>query len=306
MILLSKTLRYFIITAQEQSIRLAAMILCITPSPLCRTIKIFELNLGHKLFTRTNTGLKLTSYGHDLYDKLLPLYLEMCDLEKSLIKKDDIRKKKILQFKVGLDHHDYSYLAPLFSASIFQKENNNVSLEYFSPEEKNINELLRNGSCQIFFTQKKIQCQADVEHVNLPNDIIMMVTQMGAAINDTSPTEALSGKTLVQYESSAEDNILRDINSYLSKNKISLKRLNIPELYVQLSMIEKGDAIGLMPSSVKNIIDERNYKIKLSPFIFEQKNLTIERNVYFLKSDKTFIENNILPIIELEGEYLLD
>src|SRR5471030_402172 len=135
MILLSKTLRYFIVTAQEQSIRMASLILCITPSPLCRTIKIFELNLGHKLFTRTSNGLKLTAYGRDLYTILLPLYQEMCEIEKKVIKKNHDIQNNGVNIKIGLDHHDYSYMSPLFSSPFFKEVKNNISLEYYPPIE---------------------------------------------------------------------------------------------------------------------------------------------------------------------------
>lgn len=297
MILLSKTLRYFIVTAQEQSIRLAALILCITPSPLCRTIKLFEMNLGHKLFTRTNNGLKLTDYGRELYDTLLPLYAEVTCLEKKLIKKDSSYQYANQRFKIGIDHHDYAYLSPIFSSSFFKNGEKNVSLEYFSSDEVNIIDALKNGVCQIFFSTKNIICPPEMFHISLPTDTIMLAVKRDSFTQPTSQAEMFAGKTLVQYEQHHHDAAGVDIDHFLASKKIDVKRLNIPELYVQLAMIEKGDAIGLMPSSVKSIIDERRYQIKLIPFLCGYKYLTIERNVYFMNNSQSFVENTILPII---------
>ncbi|MEA9390510.1 LysR family transcriptional regulator [Acerihabitans sp. TG2] len=307
MILLSKTLRYFIVTAQEQSIRLAALILCITPSPLCRTIKLFEISLGHKLFTRTSSGLKLTDYGRELYDTLLPLYAEVSSLEKRLINKPPDYKRPVNKLKIGIDHHDYAYLSPILSSSFFKNSEENISLEYFSPNEVNITDALKNGICQIFFSSKHIECGPEVFHIALPTDTMMLAVKRDSFTQFASQTEALSGKVLVQYEqyeqyhNNAES---LEIEKYLSSNKVNIKRINIPELYVQLAMIEKGDAVGLMPSSVNSIISERNYQIKLIPFLCGHKYLTIERNVYFMNNSQKFIENNILPMIAKKTESL--
>lgn len=302
MILLSKTLRYFIVTAQERSIRLAALILCITPSPLCRTIKLFETNLGHKLFTRTSNGLKLTDYGRELYDTLLPLYAEVSDLEKKLINKPPAYKNVENKLKIGIDQHDYAYLSPILSSSFFKNGGKNITLEYFSPEEINISDALKNGICQIFFSSKHIECGPEVFHIALPIDTMMLAVKHDSVAQFDSQTEALSGKVLVQYEQYHDNAESLEIENYLSSNKVNIKRLNIPELYVQLAMIEKGDAVGLMPSSVNRIISERNYQIKLIPFLCGYKYLTIERNVYFMNNSLHFIENNILPIIAKQTE----
>jgi len=305
MILLSKTLRYFIVTAQEQSIRMASLILCITPSPLCRTIKIFELNLGHKLFTRTSNGLKLTVYGRDLYTILLPLYQEMCEIEKKVIKKTHDIQSNSVNIKIGLDHHDYSYMSPLFSSPFFKEAKNNISLEYYPPIETNISDILTKGICQLFFTQKKIQCPTGLMHQTLAADVIMLVVKTDLRISDYSQNELFRKNILVQYEPQQNENVFEQIEDYILSNKLSTKRVYIPELYVQLSMIEKGDAIGLMPSSVINIVNERNFKVKFLPFECDNKQLMIERHIYFHAAYQEFIEEKILPLITHRSKCLV-
>lgn len=43
------------------------------------------MKLGCELFTRTSKGILLTSNGHFLYDKIIPVYNEIIELEKELI-----------------------------------------------------------------------------------------------------------------------------------------------------------------------------------------------------------------------------
>lgn len=297
MILLSKTLRYFIVTAQEQSIRMAALILCITPSPLCRTIKIFELNLGHKLFTRTNNGLKLTNYGRDLYATLLPLYQEICEIEKKVIKKTHQIQSGKASIKIGLDHRDYSYLSPFLSSPVFKDAKNNISLEYFTSDETDIGDILNKGLCQIFFTQKKIQCPPGLIHQTLSTDVIMLAVKSDLKTEDYSQNELFMNKILVQYEANKNEEIFDDIEGYIANNQLNPKRVFIPELYVQLSMIEKGDAIGLMPSSIINIINDRNFKVKFIPFDCDDKKLVIERHIYYTPAHQAFMEEKMMPLI---------
>ncbi|QWA11943.1 LysR family transcriptional regulator [Sodalis ligni] len=190
MILLSKTLRYFIVTAQEQSIRMAALILCITPSPLCRTIKIFELNLGHKLFTRTNNGLKLTNYGRDLYATLLPLYQEICEIEKKVIKKTHQIQSGKSSLKIGLDHRDYSYLSPFLSSPVF-KDTKTISHWNILLLMRQILETFLIKVCVRYFYPEKIQCPPGLLHQALSTDIIMLAVKSDLKTEDYSQNELL-------------------------------------------------------------------------------------------------------------------
>jgi hypothetical protein len=118
-------------------------------------------------------------------------------------------------------------------------------------------------------------------HQTLAADVIMLVVKTDLRISDYSQNELFRKNILVQYEPQQNENVFEQIEDYILSNKLSTKRVYIPELYVQLSMIEKGDAIGLMPSSVINIVNERNFKVKFLPFECDNKQLMIERHIYF-------------------------
>ncbi|WP_413729408.1 LysR family transcriptional regulator [Sodalis sp. RH22] len=281
-------------TAQQQSIRLASMILCITPSPLCRTIKMFELSLGHKLFSRTSNGLKLTSYGSELYATLLPLYQEVCELESKILKKNTNKNHIATQYKLGIDHHDYSYLSPLLSDSPFKNE---ITLEYYAPDSTSMEDVLKEGLCKIFFSDKPLRCPPGVIHQLLAEDALMLAVGSDVNIRNVPINQLLYDKVLVQYEAQLPGKINEEIDAHLQFNNLMLKRLHVPTFQGQLSTIEKSDAIGFFPASVKNIIEERQYKIKLLPFKFRNKELLIQRHIYYFKDDSNWVEQYIAPRI---------
>lgn len=58
-----RTLRYFLITAQERNFTKAANKLCMAQPPLSRQIKLLEEELGVTLFIRNSRQLQLTEEG---------------------------------------------------------------------------------------------------------------------------------------------------------------------------------------------------------------------------------------------------
>ena len=61
-----RTLRYFLVTAQERNFTKAANKLCMAQPPLSRQIKLLEEELGVTLFIRNSRQLQLTEEGYFL------------------------------------------------------------------------------------------------------------------------------------------------------------------------------------------------------------------------------------------------
>lgn len=62
----TRTLRYFLVTAQERNFTKAANKLCMAQPPLSRQIKLLEEELGVTLFIRNSRQLQLTEEGYFL------------------------------------------------------------------------------------------------------------------------------------------------------------------------------------------------------------------------------------------------
>ena len=58
-----QTLKYFLAVAREENFTRAADTLFITQPALSKQLKLLEEELGKKLFTRQNSGIKLTAEG---------------------------------------------------------------------------------------------------------------------------------------------------------------------------------------------------------------------------------------------------
>ena len=77
-----RTLRYFVVTAQELNITHAAEKLNMSQPPLSNQIKALEEELGAKLFVRGKRHLRLTDEGSLLYRRALQI-LELADKTKT-------------------------------------------------------------------------------------------------------------------------------------------------------------------------------------------------------------------------------
>ena len=85
-----QTLKYFLAAAREENFTRASEILHITQPALSKQLKLLEEELGKKLFTRQNSGIKLTAEGNllksraenlvELSDKIVEEFNSMDDI----------------------------------------------------------------------------------------------------------------------------------------------------------------------------------------------------------------------------------
>lgn len=297
MILLSKPLRYFIITAQEKSIQSAAAKLFITPSPLCRTIKSFEDILGSKLYIRKKNGICLTEFGHELFQKMLPLYEEAISIEESYTRKNKIQSEDNKNIKIGVDHQEHYYLSTIFNSNSFKEKKIDISIEKFPPNEININTLLIKDQCSVFFSFKGHEHSSDIEYLKIPVDKYKLAIANQNKDVKSFLIDLFSTIPLVLPHHHPLEPEWLAIDNHFKENKIKPRRIITQNINDQLTIIESGNAAGIIPESVKKIISSRNYQVKLLSFPSKKKEFIIERHIYFAKKNKKSIEDNILNII---------
>lgn len=298
MLLLSKSLRYFIITAQKESITLAADKLCITASPLSRNIKELETRLGCELFTRTSKGILLTSQGHFLYDKIIPVYNEIIELEKELIsnhKLNVIVEDKRLELNIGTDIFHYSHLLPIAKSRFFNEKNVNFSLEVSTNQD--ISQMLKENIYQVFFSQRILPKEHGIIHRKLTDEFMMIALQENMYRDDMTQEDIIASYPLVQYPRQSFSGVVDELTNYLISRKLNPIRITLPNVNDHLSIINQGGAIGILPSSVKNLINMHNYNIKLIPFLHKGEQLKVNSNAYYLCNNKDVFEENILPLL---------
>lgn len=72
-----KSIEYFVAVAEYGTLTKAAHHLHVTQPALSKQIKLFENELGYKLFERSHQGMKLTDKGRNLYEDISPLLLAL-------------------------------------------------------------------------------------------------------------------------------------------------------------------------------------------------------------------------------------
>lgn len=90
--------RIFCEVAKQKNITKASEVLYISQPAVSSAIKELENELGGQLFIRKNKGVILTSYGQDIYEKVLPCVEKLCEVDSYF---DDINTLKSGFLRIG-------------------------------------------------------------------------------------------------------------------------------------------------------------------------------------------------------------
>ncbi len=90
--------RIFCEVAKQKNITKASEVLYISQPAVSSAIKELENELGGQLFIRQNKGVVLTSYGQDIYAKVLPCVDKLCEIDTYF---DDINTLKSGFLRIG-------------------------------------------------------------------------------------------------------------------------------------------------------------------------------------------------------------
>lgn len=112
-----RVLKYFVQVAKYQNFTRAAEHLYISQPALSKMIKKLEAELGVSLFDIRTTGVYLTDYGQELYQRALPLIAEFDSLTNFV---EDMQTKPVGKLRVGVT----PMLATLFMVDIVTEFSN--------------------------------------------------------------------------------------------------------------------------------------------------------------------------------------
>lgn len=90
--------RIFCEVAKQKNITKASDALYISQPAVSSAIKELEIELGGQLFIRKNKGVVLTSYGQDIYNKILPCIEQLQEIDKYF---DDVNALKKGFLRIG-------------------------------------------------------------------------------------------------------------------------------------------------------------------------------------------------------------
>ncbi|MFH2558146.1 LysR family transcriptional regulator [Klebsiella aerogenes] len=156
-ILLSKKMKYFMVTMERRNFSLAADELCITRSPLSKVITEIESWLGGKLFIRRHNDLEPTSLAWDFYHKCKPLYYKTLSLESEWSSK---KTQSLLTF-----HFDISIPELLFRQLVMIAQVEKIDAKFIRESiDVNDEQQLKYQSNYIMIATRPLRCNYHTEY----------------------------------------------------------------------------------------------------------------------------------------------
>ncbi|KZQ01169.1 hypothetical protein A3N42_03855 [Klebsiella aerogenes] len=156
-ILLSKKMKYFMVTMERRNFSLAADELCITRSPLSKVITEIESWLGGKLFIRRHNDLEPTSLAWDFYHKCKPLYYKTLSLESEWSSK---KIQSLLTF-----HFDISIPELLFRQLVMIAQVEKIDAKFIRGSiDVNDEQQLKYQSNYIMIATRPLRCNYHTEY----------------------------------------------------------------------------------------------------------------------------------------------
>ena len=163
-ILLSKKMKYFMVTMERRNFSLAADELCITRSPLSKVITEIESWLGGKLFIRRHNDLEPTSLAWDFYHKCKPLYYKTLSLESEWSSK---KTQSLLTFHFSffIFHFDISIPELLFRQLVMIAQVEKIDAKFIRESiDVNDEQQLKYQSNYIMIATRPLRCNYHTEY----------------------------------------------------------------------------------------------------------------------------------------------
>jgi len=249
MLLVSRQLYYFIITAEMHSLKDAASRLCITPSPLGRSLANLESELGVRLFYRSADGISLTPQGEQLYRSVYPVYQQLAQLKDRF---HDNEKPRCPPLRVATDG-----LATGFSTIFADKLTALTPPRYLQMQELSVKEIassLRRQTIDMGIVSDPLTDERGLyRHFLLEEPIKLAVPQEFSSQNVIRLMEAYP---LAQNHMAPDNGHIKRIHAWYDLLGISPDILRFTEMSQRLYMVEQGLAVSLVPASTAHNIPD--------------------------------------------------
>lgn len=287
--LLSKRMKYFIVTMEEKCITRAAEILCITRSPLGKVISDLEEHVGGKLFIRKYNTLEPTPLAAILYKRVKPLYETLISIENDL----DKNKKNIklnLTFDISIPYNVYKYYVNLI-------ESENIELSH-SRTYVNTDMMLKlqYSERDIVLSQRSFTVPEGIKRTLLSEDELCLLINESVNDIDLTCSEHMRKTPILVRTCNSLDHMTNWLSFVLKDNLpyLYFKECN-SEMSTMLYSVSHGSAMVLLPKKVANF-----YQIKGVKSI-PMKGITIKKAIYY--NDNVKKSTPLQKVMEIFKDY---
>ncbi|MGM7637022.1 LysR family transcriptional regulator [Bacillus sp. Hm123] len=283
-----RKLQYFVVTAQEQSISKAAVLLHISQPSLSHSIKKLEGELKFLLFERTAKGIELTEPGKRFYNRALEILEHVHNVEMEI---EEIQQMGEGKLSIGLIESVRNWLPKMVADYTKQHPKLKVELKEMLTLEGIIQALNRSD---VHFVISNHQIKSDVIHVQELYSEPLVV-----AMNRHHP---LANYQRLYLEDLATEPFIvsthglqtrQNLIQMFQRHNLSLKiQFEIERFEMACRLIEYNVGIALLP--INSIKSYRNDDIIYKPIedesIFRTINLMTIKNRYLPPVVEEFIQ----------------
>lgn len=282
----SKQLHHFITTAQLLSLTKAAELLCMTASPLGRSIACLEERLGYKLFIRLPNGLHLTGQGEALYHEVQPYYQQLIELEKNYIA---CKQPVTSTLKIATDGMYSGFcttladkLSALCPSQYLQMQISSVT---------NMGDILKQQRVDIGIVSSPLADEKALRRIKLPAEPIKLA--VATELATCNYLDLMRELPLAQYNVLPHKTHTHRVHTWLRQADIPLNVLRFSEMSQRLRMVEQGLAVSLVAESVKHMFHDVGMCLLDLPADFP----LIERYIYCLEDRYTHLEDALALLL---------
>jgi DNA-binding transcriptional LysR family regulator len=250
-LLMSKKLKYFIVSYETCCINQAAEQLCVTRSPLTRVLYELEDKTGGKLFHRRYNQLEPTELALELYEKTKPVYDQLCGIENEFI----LSGKKSLELLCDIS------VPHIISQHLFFKLKNMVPLvscRRVSASGSEIQSLLANPEITLF-SYRKINTPDNINFHRVREETFLLLLPESLSDEDLMNIEVMNGvKLYIKKESYAAEvkglisRAVRNVTPY-----VNIKETTSDTATLLLS-VSAGEGMMIIPKSLSSYFSPPN------------------------------------------------
>lgn len=259
MIMDIKTLKYFLVVAQEQNITRAAEKLCMAQPPLSRQMKLLEEELGVILFLRGKRRLQLTEEGYVLKQRAEEIVLLV---ERTRNQLEKMGKSEYGRIVIGATE---TCGAGILAEAIeqFHKAAPHVRFEIWSGNGDEIRERLEKNLVDMAIIREPFNMESYDRIYMLCEPWIAVLPIHHPLVRDAEDGIELSGlknePLMIPIRQPIQDEISNWFHEIATEQNIFCLYNSITSV---ISLAERGMGIVICPESAENFIDSKKVVCK--------------------------------------------
>lgn len=210
-----RQLRYFLEICRSRSITKAAQNIHISQQSLSRQLKLFEDELGVRLFVRTINGVELTGFAEKLMPHAKRIIKEADDAAKEI---EELRSSDRFTLRLGLVRGDFNMNSALSPAVIFdwEQKHPNMSLEIRELEPDEPDRFLLLSELDLAYTNS--DCTEGLTKVSVSSEPAYVLINAGnplARKSELSAADLADESFLISGQNPLPDKVRRQLASAL-------------------------------------------------------------------------------------------